>query len=77
VVKETEQKGYVTTYWGRKRYIPGIYEKNQVLYQEARRVAINTVAQGTAAEITKRGMVALHQRFHQEVWVSAVTGTIG
>lgn len=66
VVKETEQKGYVTTYWGRKRYIPGIYEKNQVLYQEARRVAINTVAQGTAAEIAKRGMIALHKLFERE-----------
>lgn len=66
VVKETEQKGYVTTYWGRKRYIPGIYEKNQVLYQEARRIAINTVAQGTAAEIMKRGMIALHERFQKD-----------
>ncbi len=66
VIEQTEKNGYVTTYWGRRRYIPGIYEKNQVLYQEAKRVAINTVAQGTAAEIMKKGMIALHERFKKE-----------
>lgn len=56
---ETAQKdGYVTTHWGRRRYIPAIREKNKVLFQEACRVAINTVAQGTAAEVVKRAMVA-------------------
>lgn len=59
VIQETKQKGYVTTYWGRRRYIPGIYEKNKVLYDEAQRVAINTIAQGTAAEIVKKGMIVL------------------
>lgn len=66
IVQETEKTGYVTTHWGRRRYIPGIYEKNQVLYEEAKRVAINTVAQGTAAEIMKKGMITLHKRFAQE-----------
>ncbi len=61
VVQETKEKGYVTTYWGRRRYIPGIYEKNASLYQEARRVAINTKAQGTAAEIMKWGMIRLDE----------------
>ena len=66
VIEKTKKTGYVTTYWGRRRYIPGIYEKNQVLYQEAKRIAINTVAQGTAAEIMKQGMIALHDRFEKE-----------
>lgn len=59
VVENTKHHGFVTTYWGRRRYVPGIYEKNRNLYDEARRVAINTVAQGTAAEIMKLGMIAL------------------
>ncbi len=59
IIKEAESKGYVTTHWGRRRYIPAIYEKNKVLYEEAKRIAINTVAQGTAAEIVKKGMIAL------------------
>lgn len=60
VVEQAKQKGYVTTYWGRRRYIPAIYEKNRSLYEEARRVAINTVAQGTAAEIMKLGMIRVY-----------------
>jgi len=61
VVQETKKNGYVTTLYGRRRYIPAIYEQNRVLYDEAKRVAINTVAQGTAAEIMKIGMINLHQ----------------
>jgi len=57
VVQETKKNGYVTTIGGRRRYIPGIYEKNKTLYDLARRVAINTKAQGTAAEIMKKGMI--------------------
>lgn len=59
VIEETKKHGYVETLWGRRRYIPAIYEKNKPLYEEARRVAINTKAQGTAAELMKRGMLAL------------------
>lgn len=57
VVEETKGHGYVTTYWGRRRYIPGIYEKNRSLFDLARRIAINTKAQGTAAELVKKGML--------------------
>jgi DNA polymerase-1 len=59
VIEETKQLGYVTTYWGRRRYLPGIYEKNKALYELACRVAINTKAQGTAAELMKLGMIQL------------------
>ncbi len=63
VVEQTKERGYVTTFWGRRRYIPGIYEANRALYEEAKRVAINTRAQGTAAEIMKLGMIALEKAF--------------
>lgn len=56
-----QQYGYVQTVWGRRRYVPAIYEKNRALYQEAERISINTVAQGTAAEIMKLGMIRLHK----------------
>ena len=65
VIEETKERGYVTTYWGRRRYIPGIYEGNRALYEEAKRVAINTRAQGTAAEIMKQGMIALQEAFKE------------
>lgn len=60
VIEQTKEHGYVTTYFGRRRFVPGIYEKNKVLYDLARRIAINTIPQGTAAEIMKKGMIGLH-----------------
>lgn len=66
VIEETKKHGYVDTLWGRRRYIPAIYEKNRALYEEARRVAINTKAQGTAAEIMKLGMLALEAKFGEK-----------
>lgn len=59
IIETAQKDGYVTTHWGRRRYIPAIREKNKVLFQEACRVAVNTVAQGTAAEVVKRAMIAL------------------
>lgn len=59
VIAKAKEYGYVETLWGRRRYIPTIYEKNRTLYEEACRIAINTVVQGTAAEIMKLGMIAV------------------
>lgn len=61
VVEYAKKHGYVETLWGRRRYIPTIYEKNRTMYEEACRIAINTVAQGTAAEIMKLGMIAVRK----------------
>ncbi|MCK5633106.1 DNA polymerase I, partial [bacterium] len=66
IVKETKRNGYVETHWGRRRYISGIYEKNRNLYDLAKRVAINTVAQGTAAEIMKWGMINLNNAIKKQ-----------
>ncbi len=66
IIDFTHVNGYVKTHWGRRRYIPNIYEKNQSLYDEACRIAINTVAQGTAAEIIKQGMIKLESQFKAE-----------
>jgi DNA polymerase I len=60
IIEETKEKGFVETLGGRRRYIPAIHEKNKNLYEFAKRAAINTVAQGTAAEIMKNGMIKLN-----------------
>lgn len=60
VLEQTKEHGYVTTLFGRRRYLPGIYEKNKTLYDLACRMAINTRAQGTAAELMKKGMLQVH-----------------
>ena len=58
VVEQVKKTGYTQTLYGRRRYLPGIYEKNKTLFDVAKRVAINTPAQGTAAEIIKIGMTS-------------------
>ncbi|TET05927.1 DNA polymerase I [Candidatus Dependentiae bacterium] len=65
VIEQVKDTGYVETEWGRRRYIPGIYERNKVLYEEARRIAINTRVQGTAADVMKLGMLQLDQALHK------------
>ena len=66
VVEETKNKGYVETLHGRQRWIPGINDSNKTVFEAAKRVAINTPVQGTAAEIMKIGPLANilpHYRF--------------
>ncbi|MGE0009732.1 MAG: DNA polymerase I [Candidatus Babeliales bacterium] len=65
IIEETKAKGYVTTHFGRRRYVSGIHEKNKSLYEQATRIAINTVAQGTAAELMKIGMINLERAFKE------------
>lgn len=65
VIDSTKKNGYVTTWKGRRRYMPAIYEKNKTMYEEAKRVVINTRAQGTAAEIMKLGMINVNKAFAQ------------
>jgi DNA polymerase-1 len=59
VIENTKRLGYTETVFGRRRPVPGMRERNKHLYEEACRIAINTVAQGTAAEIMKIGMLRL------------------
>ncbi len=73
VVHEAKEHGYVQTYWGRRRFIPGIYEKNKTLFDLARRVAINTKAQGTAAELMKLGMIMLDKALHENILGARMT----
>jgi DNA polymerase-1 len=49
--------GYVETWFGRRRYIPELKEKNKTLFDTGRRMAINTPVQGTQAEIMKIAMI--------------------
>jgi DNA polymerase-1 len=60
-VKEAKAIGYVTTLLGRRRYLPDLGSKNRVLRQAAERMAVNTVIQGTAADLIKIAMVKVDQ----------------
>ena len=52
-----EKEGYVKTYFGRRRYIPEIYDANRALREFGKRAAMNAPIQGTAADIIKMAMV--------------------
>ena len=58
-VKDAEEKGYVRTYWGHVREILGINSRNKTEKAAAERTAVNTVIQGTAAEIMKKAMLGV------------------
>jgi len=62
VVKKVKEKGYVETLLGRRRYIPEINSENQTLFLAARRIAINTPVQGTAADLIKKAMVDIDRK---------------
>ena len=60
------QQGYVTTLFGRRRYLPDINSANSVVRGFAERNAINAPIQGTAADIIKVAMIHIYQRFKEE-----------
>lgn len=60
IIEYAEEHGYVETYFKRKRIIEGINSKNRVIKNQAERMAVNTVIQGTAAEVLKKVMINLY-----------------
>lgn len=65
-VKEAEANGYVTTILGRRRDIDEIRSRNWNIRQLGERLAINTVIQGSAADLIKVAMVRLHERLARD-----------
>ncbi|MBX5466414.1 MAG: DNA polymerase I [Firmicutes bacterium] len=59
VVEEARGRGYVTTILGRRRPLPDIRDRNRTRRQMAERMAMNTVVQGSAADLIKLAMVAV------------------
>ncbi len=87
ILEFCKEHGYVRTLYGRKRPIPDIYSKNFNLRKYAERTAVNTVIQGTAADIIKIAMINIYNslsennmksklilQVHDEVIVDTYTG---
>ena len=55
-------KGYVETFYGRRRYLPEINSSSQPVRAGAERMAINMPIQGTAADLIKLAMIQIHQK---------------
>lgn len=65
VIREAYEKGYVTTLFGRRRYIPELAGTNKMQQKFGERVAMNSPIQGTAADIIKLAMVRVHQKLKE------------
>ncbi len=65
-IRRAREKGYVTTMFGRRRYLPDILSRNQVVRGNAERNAINAPIQGSAADIIKIAMVRIDERLRTE-----------
>lgn len=66
IKNEAKEKGYVTTIWGRRRYITEINSRNRMLQQAGERMALNTPIQGAAADIIKIAMIKVYDRLKKE-----------
>lgn len=61
VVEDASRHGFVTTLAGRRRLLPDLHSRNNQVISQARRQAINTVIQGSAADIIKMAMIKAHK----------------
>jgi DNA polymerase-1 len=60
-IEQAKEEGYVKTLWGRRRQIPELRARNYQVRTLGERLAVNTVIQGTAADIIKLAMVRCHR----------------
>jgi len=69
-IRKARELGYVTTMFGRRRYLRDILSNNQVVRGNAERNAINAPLQGSAADIIKIAMVRIYNRMITEKYRS-------
>ena len=65
-IAQAAADGYVTTLLGRRRPIPELRASNRQTRSLGERLAVNTVMQGTAADVIKVAMVRIHERLRTE-----------
>ena len=56
-IEQAREQGFVTTHYGRRRQIPELRARNWQVRLLGERLAVNTVIQGTAADVLKLAMV--------------------
>ena len=66
IVEQARADGYVSTLYGRRRYLPELKNSNYNVRSFGERVALNMPIQGTAADIIKLAMVRVFRRLKEE-----------
>jgi DNA polymerase I len=64
-IEAAKEQGHVETMWGRRRQIPELRARNYQVRMLGERLAVNTVIQGTAADLIKLAMVRCHNALVQ------------
>ncbi len=73
IIAHARECGYVSTLFGRRRYLPDIYSANYTVRSFAERTALNTPIQGTAADIIKIAMINVADKLKEGGYVSKLT----
>ena len=72
VLDKAKENGYVTTIFGRRRYLPGVRSDNWGVKSFAERCALNTPIQGTAADILKLAINRIMCGLPERVWLKPI-----
>lgn len=64
-IETCEEKGYVTTLFNRKRFIPEIHDKNYMMREFGKRAAMNAPIQGSAADLIKVAMNNIYKKMKE------------
>ncbi len=75
-IESAKREGHVKTLWGRRRQIPELQARNYQVRTLGERLAVNTVIQGTAADIIKLAMVRCHDALREGGFATRLILTI-
>ncbi len=75
-IADAREKGYCSTLFGRRRYLPELQSSNFQVRASGERMARNTPIQGTAADVIKLAMVRVWQRLRAEKLQSRLILTV-
>ena len=67
VIDDAKENGFVTTLFGRRRYLPELKSSNHMMRAFGERVARNAPIQGSAADIIKIAMIKVYERLEREL----------
>jgi DNA polymerase-1 len=68
LIAQAREHGCVTTVLGRRRFIPQLKASDRGAQGLGERIAVNTVFQGSAADLIKKAMIDIHSTLKKERW---------
>lgn len=66
ILEDGRENGFVETFFGRKRFVPGLKDANKTIRSIAEREAMNMPIQGTAADILKLAMIEIDKKISEK-----------